>query len=347
MPFGGIIHRSPAIDRAARHAPSRRERLLSLLLIGLICLIGMAVYAVHHRFDPGQWRARATDEAPSVSTAVSSTDGQPEVANLRPISAPERYDAATLSDKIDGKAELYLAAGFESLETVRFALVSPPGPWLERYVYTMASDTSAYAVYSQQRRAKAEPLDLTGDAYRSANGIFMAHGVFYVEMIASDASAAVMQAALGLARDFVDAHPVRGRAADERDLFPEEGRLSEKVTLTAANAFGFDRFDRVFSAPYRLGEHAATAFLSRRKSTDEAAVLAEAYGAFLLEYGGVAVPAPSDLPPMTIIEILDGFEIVFSRGDLIGGVHEATDLQVALALADRLYRNLGEGMGAR
>jgi len=347
VPFGGIIHRSPTIDRAARHTPSGRERLLSLLLIGLIALIGVAVYAFHHRFDPGQWRARTTDEAPSVSTAVPSADGQPAVANLRPISAPERYDAATLSDKIDGKAELYLAAGFESLETVRLALISPTGPWLERYIYTMESDTSAYAVYSQQRRVQAEPLDLTGDAYRSANGIFMAHGAFYVEIVASDTSAAVMQAAMDLARDFVDTHPVRGRAAGERDLFPEEGRLPEEVTLTAANAFGFDGFDQVFSASYRWGEHTATAFLSRRKSADEAAMLAEAYGAFLLEYGGVAVPASSDLPPMTIIEILDGFEIVFSRGDLLGGVHEATDLQLALALADQLYRNLGEGTGAR
>lgn len=307
----------------------------------------MAVYAFHYRFDPGQWRAQATDEASSVSTTLQSADGQPAVANLRSMSAPERYDAATLSDKINGKAELYLAAGFESLETARFALISPAGPWLEHYVYTMASYNSAYAVYSQQRRAEAESMDLTGDAYRSSNGIFMVHGGFYVEIIASDTSPAVMQAAADLARDFVEAHPVRGRAADERALFPEAGRLPEEATLTAANAFGFDRFDRVFSAPYQWGEHAATAFLSRRGSADEAAMLAEAYGAFLLEYGGVAVPVPSDQPPMTIIEILDGFEIVFSRGNLLGGVHEATDLQLALALADQLYRNLEEGSSAR
>ena len=74
-----------------------------------------------------------------------------------------RYDAATLSDKINGKAELYLAAGFERLECRRFALADDPAGWLERFVYTMRAAPGAFAVYSQQRRPQAQPLTLAAD----------------------------------------------------------------------------------------------------------------------------------------------------------------------------------------
>ena len=83
------------------------------------------------------------------------------------------------------------------------------------------------------------------------------------------------------------------------------------------------------------------AFLSRRASAQEAADLAGAYADYLLTYGGQKVQAPDGAPPVTIIAILDQYEIVFQRGELLAGVHEADDLAYGLALAAKLYANLG------
>ena len=62
------------------------------------------------------------------------------------------YDSISLSDKINGKAELYLAAGFARLETQRFALTDNPGQWMERYLYDMGQHANAFSVFSAQRR---------------------------------------------------------------------------------------------------------------------------------------------------------------------------------------------------
>jgi hypothetical protein len=291
------------------------------------------------RFDPGQWRAQAHEAAPAAAFQASAA---PEaIAGLAAMGAPEAYDAATLSDKIDGKAELYLASGFQRLECQRFSLADDAGRWLERFVYTMQAASGAFAVYSQQRRPGAQALTWTADGYRSANGLFMVHGHYYLEIIGSDDSEPLQARMAELARAFVQEHPVVQAAVDERDLFPKEGLAADSISLTAANAFGFERMDRIYTAEYTIDGRQATAFLSRRASAAEAAELAQAYTDYLLAYGGRKIPAPPGAPPVTLLSILDQYEIVFSRGDLLAGVHEADDPIHAAALAARLYANSG------
>ncbi|MFZ1986903.1 MAG: DUF6599 family protein, partial [Desulfatitalea sp.] len=311
-----------------KKTPSVIERRLSLVILSSLAMIAMGLYAVQSRFDPTQWRAQHDEITPPAGTAAPSAaqGGESVVAGLRPMSPPEMYADATLSDKINGKAELYLAAGFQSLESRRFALDNDPTRWIERFVYTMGDPANAFAVYSQQRRPQAQPLALTAEAYQAANGLFLVQGPFYLELIGSDASAALLDRMTALAQRFVDEHPVAAAVTDERALFPEDGRVADTIALTPANVFGCDRLDRVFTAAYRFNGQTATAFLSRRASAAEAAELAGAYADYLLTYGGWKITAPDGAPAVTIIEILDQYEIVFHRGDLLAGVHEAGDL---------------------
>lgn len=341
---------TPPIGAPSRKiTPSVTERRLSLVILSSLAMIAIGLYAVQSRFDPARWRAQHDEKAAPAGTAAPAADqaGESVVAGLRPMSPPEVYDATTLSDKIDGKAELYLAAGFQRLESQRFALGDDPTRWIERFVYTMDDPANAFAVYSQQRRPQARPLALTTEAYQAANGLFLVQGPFYLELIGSDASSALLDRMTVLARSFVDAHPVAAAATDERTLFPADGRVDDTIALTPANAFGLDRLDRVFTAAYRSNGQTATAFLSRRASAAEAAELAGAYADYLMTYGGRKITAPDGAPVVTIIEILDQYEIVFQRGDLLAGVHEADDLSYGLVVAAQLDRNLGEAGHAR
>lgn len=323
--------------------PSIRERRLSFFLLGMLVLIALVIFSVQLRYDPAQWRAQPTDTRGDIPLASGSVDtASAEVEGLSPMSPPELYDAATLSDKIDGKAELYLSAGVKSLKTRRFALAADPARWLERFVYDMGSYRNAFAVFSRQRRGQSQSLGLTRDSYQSANGIFLVQGPYYLEIIGSDRSEMLLDRMAALAGAFVKDHPAAEAAQDERNLFPEEGRVADSITLTPANAFGFDRFDHVFTATYQWNGHTATVFLSRRASGAEAAELAKAYANFLITYGGRRVDLPEGAPPMQIIEILDLYEIIFSRDRFLAGVHEADDPAQGAALAKRLYNQLGE-----
>lgn len=336
----GLKLKPPRGAVSRKRLPSGTEWWVGRAILVTLVLIAGGIFAVQSRFDPGQWRAQAHEAGPPPTPHTA--EAPPTVAGLRAMGPPEVYNAETLSDKIDGKAELYLAAGFERLETQRFALADEEGRWLERFVYTMQAAPGAFAVYSQQRRPQARSLELTADAYQATNGLFLVQGNYYLEIIGSEASEALQARMVDLARAFVTEHPASLGARDERDLFPKEGLVADSIALTPANAFGFESLDRVFTADYAANGHRAMAFVSRRATAAEAGALAAAYTEYLVTYGGEKVPPPEGAPPVTVILILDQYEIIFQRGALLAGVHEADDLAYGLSLAVGLYKNLGE-----
>jgi hypothetical protein len=338
----------PEMPLAERPGPSNREKRVSIFLLGVMAVVAAGIFGVQLRFDPAQWRAQPDETArrdiPGLaSEAAAALDASAQVDGLEPMSPPEHFGAETLSDKINGKAELYLPSGFRHLESRRLLLTDDPGLWIERFVYDMGSYANAFSVYSQQRRDSARSLELTPDAYQASNGIFFVQGNHYVEIVGSDASEAVVRKMTALARAFVDKHLAESVGMDERSLLPEKGRVADSITLTASDAFGFEGFDRIYSARYEWEGRTAMAYLSRRASAEEAANLVEEYVQFLLTYGGGPVDPPDGAPPVRIIEILGFVQIVFSQGEFLAGVHEAEDLAQGLALAARLYRNVKEG----
>jgi hypothetical protein len=307
-------------------------------LLGLLVLIAGVIVAYQYRYDPAQWReaAQTADGLQSPVPASDSIDG------LTSLSIMEHYDAANLSDKINGKAELYLAAGFKQLESRRFALLSDPGRWMERYVYHMEGHRSAYAVFSAQQRPDVESLELGQYAYLAANGLFMVHGPFYVEIIAAEVSDEMRAKAIELAQSFVAGHTVVAPPLVELALFPEQGQVPNSRMLVAAGAFGLEGLNGVFTCRYAEAGREATAFISKRSSATEAGDLAQAFIGYWRDYGGEAVALPSTWMGLKAVTILDNYELVWVHGDYLLGVHEATDLEFGLELAGRLRQALRE-----
>lgn len=323
-----------------------RSKGVSSLILVVLTMIAICLLWIQSRYDPGRWRAvpggeptsRSSDAQPRSDGVGAPVWSVPE--GLTAASDWEYYDPQTLSDKIDGKAELYLPAGFNRLATRRFFPADDPHRWMELFIYDMGSPAGAFAVFSHQSRENRKPLDLTPDAYRAANGIFLAHGLYYLEIIASDDSPSIQALMEALARAFVAAHPAGPARTDERSLFPPDGRIADSVALTAANAFGFERLDNIYTARYSIEGQEATAFLSHRASEAQAAELARAFADYLISYGG-AEQSASGLPPqMIVVEVLGTFDVVFNHGSYLAGVHEAASLEPAVALAHQLYAQL-------
>jgi hypothetical protein len=317
----------------------------------MACLIAIAAGLVwtQSRFNPAVVNflqgeaARAKGPAPATAEPILTL---PE--GMTALTPAEHFDRDTLSDKIDGKAELYLSAGFVRLDCQRLALAAQPELWVEAFLYDMGSFENAYAVFSAQRRADALMLELAEFAYRAENALFFVHGPFYVEMIASgteDPLAASMDA---LARAFILSRPVAQAAIAERGLFPKTGLVETSISLIPADAFGVAGFDRVFTATYRTPTGAElTAFLSRRADPQEAAARADAYVDFLKTYGGEVQATGEPVPGGAVVAILDMFEVVFSHGPFLAGIHEAPDRDQAVTLARELAAKLKEVPGAR
>ena len=323
---------------------SRRQSASSLAIIGVLVIIGFGIFWAQFNYNPAilqkelflQPTARQKGFAPEAITETI----MPSPPGLVPFTAPESFDAQNLSDKINGKAELYLSAGFVSLSSQRFKDENDPSIWIEAFVYDMDNGENAFSVFSSQRRDGAASLELAPYAYRTSNALFFVHGRFYIEMIASEATERAFGHMKLLAENFIGTTAVQAVAIQAKDLFPDQGLVSGSIVLISADAFGFERLNQVYTAEYNFRETRMMAFLSQRRGSRAAQDLAVAYQEFLKAFGGKYQDDHLTIEGAKLIEILDTYEIIFPCGDYIAGVREADNKQQAIDLAAQLYESL-------
>lgn len=317
-----------------------------MVILSVLAVIGAVLFVSQYHFNPAVLQRHAfspeSGKASLPSQLTVAKIFQPLPGGIQPLSPKEHFDSQRLSDKIDGKAELYLSAGFKTLTSQRFKEARDPDSWMEAFVYDMGSGPNAFSVFSTQRRQSARSLDLTQNAYCTSNALFFTHGPYYVEIIASRKFDHLPAPIKEMAQTFIGntALKTAPEMAGESDLFPKEGLVPNSISLIAANAFGYDGFDKIYTAEYQLDGHILMAYLSRRKTAQKAQEMTSAYAAFILAFGGKAIETPPSIKGSQAMEVLDTFEIIFSRGHYLAGVREAPDLGSAKILAERLYEPL-------
>jgi hypothetical protein len=322
---------------------------LSLIILAVLVITATGIFLWQFRYNPAVLNldniVSSTAEIPQTQKASSHQLPLPLPEGLVALSPPEAFEPPTLSDKINGKAELYLSAGFVGLQTQRFKDSDATSVWMEAFIYNMASNQNAFAVFSAQRRDDADSLNLTPHSYRTQNALFLIHGPYYLEIIASEASEDIFQPMLQFAEAFVDSLQIESFQISEKKLFPKTDLIQNSISLIASDAFGFERFDQIFTARYTIDGAEIMAFISNRSAAENAIELAEAYQNFLLEFGGRKIETDLTMNNTMMVEILDTYEVIFSHATYIAGVREAEDKARAKTLALRLAKQLREVTG--
>jgi len=332
---------------ATARQTTKAETILSLSILAFLVAIALIILSVQSRFNPAvvnfaPKNIGETDHDPADDLSI------PLPVGIEVMSPAENFTPETLSDKINGKAELYLSAGFVRLQTLRYRPSVDPKQWFEIFIFDMEKPANAFAVYSTQRRKDVEKVPLTQHAYQTANALFFITGRYYVEMIAATRGEAVLPMLIAFAGKYLDRvqddAQTEADASDPKSVFPTESLIADSFVLIAKDAFGFSLLDQVYTAKYQLLNTEVSLFVSLRTSPKEAKALAEAYRDFLIQFGGtdVAAPGPSPVEGLFAIRIMDAYELIFSRGPYLVGVHMAEDIDAAGQLAAKMDRKLVE-----
>ncbi len=328
---------------------SSRQTFSSLAILTILILIGAGVIIAQYRYNPAVLQKDAFLPTPDKisRSAPPSSDKSflPLPQGLVPLTAGEIFEAQNLSDKINGKAELYLSAGFARLVSQRFKDDRASDLWIEAFVYDMTNSHNAFSVFSAQRREDGVPLDITGHSYRTSNALFLVHGSYYVEIIASEASERVVQPMKLLAERFIRNTRTETAAINEMELFPQQDLVADSIALISSDAFGYEGLDKVYTAEYELDGAILMAYFSRRQTGDDAEKLSTAYRNFLVNFGGQSIEIQLPIKNAQLVEILDTYEIIFFYGEYMAGVREAATIDQAKKLALRLYDRIKEVSG--
>lgn len=332
----------------ANTEPKRAETRLSIALLAILILVGAGVYQRQFELNPAVVAVRPESHQKHLSTdskqdALIDTAG----SEIAPFSPRERFGPDDLYEKINGRADLYLASGFVSLQSQRFTYTKNTDQWVEAFIYDMATQQNAFSVFSMQRRAGARVDNNMAHAYHTENALFMTYGNVYLELIGTDASDEGKQAREILSDRFKDAHDDWTKASlPGVDLFPGKGVEPGTLQLIVANAFGHEILDQVYTGEYVTDGVRSTAFVSVRENTEMASSLADDYRKTLLSYGASAVDTATGTEGAVVVQLFDTYEIIFSRGKFLAGVHEAQNLETAIRLASALSAHL-EGFSER
>jgi len=330
--------------RKAKVGPT--QKLIGYSILTLLGLITVWLLVQQSHFNPA---VNVALRAPQFKGQPQAVSGQsqaataallPEVSGFSPLAPIESFGPKNLSDKINGKAELYLSAGFKEMSSRRFKLGDLEKAHVEVFVYDMGSGQNAYAVFSGQRRPGSPSLPLTANAYGTANALFFTKGRFYVEIVADRASEALIKYLEAYATALLAKIPSEGETKDVAARFPKEGLAPDTVRLSATDTFGLAGFNKVYTGEYSLKDGKATAFVAERDSPELAQADKRRYLDFLTAngYQEVKTPAmPGDIP---VLSLDNSFEMVFVEGRILAGVHDSTSPAAARELAAKLRTGL-------
>lgn len=328
--------------RKAKVSPA--QRLTGYAVLAVLGLITIWLLIQQTRFNPAvsvalraplQGRTQAAASRASAATAGLI----PEVEGFTPLASGESFGPDNLSDKINGKAELYLAAGFKEMSCRRFGLAAA-GVNVEVFLYDMGSAENAFAVFSGQRRPGSPGSSLTANAYSTANALFFTKGRFYAELVADKAAAALPEALEAYAKALLAKLPSEGEAPVQAALFPKEGLDQDSVRLCSADVFGCEGLNNMFTGEYSLKSGKATAFVALRDTPEQARTEAQRYLDFLAANGYQKIETPGSPADFQVLALDNSFEIVFVQDRTLAGVHDATTAAAALELAAKLQSGL-------
>jgi hypothetical protein len=273
----------------------------------------------------------------------------PDIASLAPaefspMSDTESFDRVTLSDKINGKADGYLDAGFLHLTCRRFMSESLPDQWFEFYLYDMEIPRNAFSIYSKQKRDGVADQDFTEFAYATENAVFLASGKYYIEIISAAQDPDLVTGMIQMAENFIRQYSEAGFTLPELAYLPTEGLDAKSVSLIPKDGFGYSEFNNIFTGTYQIGESRVMAFVSIRETSEEAAALVEGYDSILSEFVGEerATPETDRVPGLVIVDLFGEYELFFARDNILAGVHGVADRKVGEKLAGDLFNRIND-----
>ena len=323
------------------------ETIASLAVLLVLSFIAVFIFAGRLRdgsavFGVGAVQTAAVGQRRWAEMDIGGAAGE----GFRPFSGPRVYNSDTLYEKIDGKADFYISSGFEALFTQRFISDTDPQICMELYVYDMGRPQNAFSVYSLQKRADTKDFGAATIqyGYSTENSLHFVCGGLYVEIVGSS-QAVPLQAAMRRTATVAagELNCEQTHLTADMDLLDGEGLVQGSVKLYLDDAFGYEKFEGVYTARYNVGNRPATAFVVRTDSAEHAVVLCRDYSRFLVENGGEPIALPEGELSRIGAQAIDFYgrtELVFAAGVFVAGAHDCPDKDIAVELAAVILDNV-------
>ncbi len=338
------------LRKVAREDIPPFEQFLGGLILLSILVIGIGIYIKGKRFDPHTYAldpaalestrsdvigkaatvvAEGTSERIGgiVATAASSTPAKvlpPMAEGFNPMGETEHYVPDTLFEKINGRAPAYLAFNFQELTTRSFTLDAAAGQFVDVFIFSMDTPKNAFGIFSMERDGSGSTLDFVTDGYRSEMGYFYRQGNAYVQVLASDSSATVMDPTEAFARALAASIPVDDSGLGA-SLLPDKYQVPNSLNFIQSNAYGLSLMKDVYEAKYSLDGSILTYFAMESASEADAKAAWEEIKGYHSKYADVQETGEMAGAAFIVSDNFGDWNVLYQNGTVVGGVVDSSD----------------------
>jgi hypothetical protein len=156
----------------------------------------------------------------------------------------------TLFEYINGAADLYLSYDFQELKVAEYQNDKKASVTVE--VYRHKTPTQAFGIYSQERLANANFIDVGSQGYIENNVLNFLTGSYYVKISSYKTGAEDQEILLTFAKKVLQNLGERGSLPSILSSFPEEGKKKNSEKFINQNFLGYSFLHSAFTTDYEL-----------------------------------------------------------------------------------------------
>jgi hypothetical protein len=230
------------------------------------------------------------------------------------------FTPENLYEKINGRAEYYIAYDVIGMTFACFEKKTDSGSYINLSIYDMGTSINAFGVFSGERSSEGQRLELGREAYRSGADYYVWHGQYYIQIIASNTLKESEKVGLKLADELTDLLPDSGDSVWGLTVLPKANRVPQSIQFFLVDAMGLDFMRNTYTAKYYKGETVLSVFLSREDSSESAQKTLNKFVAHAKKYGKGISFISKDNIELVSCDMGNNYDVIFQKEFMIGGV---------------------------
>ena len=249
---------------------------------------------------------------------------------------PALYDRETLSDRINGEAELYFPYGFDRMAAARYASGKNPAAGMDVEIYRMGSPLDAFGMYANYRQKDGRSQAVGAESNLSGSQLFLYQGRHFVHIQTTGSDAAEPVALIECARTVAAQLPVNVNRPPELAVFDRPEIIKDSERYLPKNLLGYDFLNRGIMADAVVNGTNFQIFLLLATTPESALAVFDSYRSQLaqvkIEPGGKSEVFLEGVDP------LYGSVIVLRKGGCLAGALKFSEEKVIRSLLESLCK---------
>jgi hypothetical protein len=227
------------------------------------------------------------------------------------------YDRETLSDRINGEAELYFPYGFDRMAAARYAPVKKTGAGMDVEIYRMGSLLDAFGMYANYKQKEGRTLGVGAESNLSGSQLFLYQGRYFVHLQVTGTDSAASDTLAECARSVASRLPGDNNKPPELSIFNRPEITSGTERYLPQSLLGYDFLNRGIIADAVLTGTNLQIFLLLGTTTDSASAAFERYRSELAQ--GKIDSVKSGAIFLEGVDPLYGPVIILKKGNCFAG----------------------------